>query len=790
MVDSVFYFVQLGGRMKYIIDIESNNLLQNGLNYICMPYRLKPDYVVHCLVIRHVESNAVKTLIGSEITKENLQHALRKCTELVGHNIVGFDLPVLQLYGVLEYSIGYPGQPSLLFGKPVVITDTLLWSKLLNADRFGGHSLDAWGKRLGNHKGSFSDWSKFSPEMLEYCIQDTAVNKSIYLELIKEQGSHDWSRPYSMEIKLSDLTLKQELFGFEFDMQLAKQNLIELDALMQAIALNVDKLLPKKKMPKSEYSFYIPPKIRFKKNGDVSSHMEKFLAKLNATLSDNNRKIIYEGVEYDVTTEEPLKSETEATVEDIDVVKSYLLSLGWVPSEVKERDITKKTDKTIRNQAEIIETAERYIQQTLTSVFKDLRLDLLECTEDQLRDVIMQKIQEAKPGSNVWGKPQAQKPIYLPTTPKLTVGVEKELCPNLVELGTKAEFVKDVVHYYTYRHRRNSIAGGALDEDGEPITGFISAVREDGRIPTPADTLGANTGRYRHKVVCNVPRVTSLYGSQMRALFQGGKGLWQLGFDFASLEARIMGHYVMPYTDGTLLAEAMVAEKPNDLHSLNAKKLGIDRSAAKSFGYAVLYGAQAKKLAKMLGVSESEGRRLFNEYWEAVPALKELKEKVEKVWEASGKKSILGLDGRLLNTRSKHSLLNVLFQSGGAISAKWATVRIAQIAEEAGVLGNPFLHTRQDIKMWLMIAYHDENQFAMHPSLLKVTNYPTEEKAKEARLDNTGAIGHGSKGYYVTDRTLPIDCIGKGIEQVCEELQLRVNLGFEYISGRSWKDCH
>lgn len=1011
--------------MKFIIDIEANNLLQNAIDYTVMPYRLKDDFKVHCIVVRHVDSDAVKTLHGEDLTKENLKHTLRKCTELIGHNIVAYDLPVLMLYGLLDYSIAYPGQESKVFDKPCLISDTLLWSKLLNADRFGGHSLDAWGKRLGNHKGNFNEWDKFSQEMLDYCVQDTAVNKSIYLALKTEQGDHDWSVPYSMEVKLADLTLKQELFGFSFDSDLAEKNLKDLTEKMQEIAAKVDPILPMKTMPKTESNFYVPPKIKFKKDGSISSHFQKFLDKTGAKLSEDRSKIIFEGKEFPVTTEEPIKTQVPATIEDIDVVKSYLLTLGWKPSEVKERDITKNLDKTIKTVPQVVEALERYYKQTEGSLFKQLRLDHMEIEEKDFRLHLRNLLEQTKPQIK-YGKQQAQKPIFLPTTPKLTVGVEKEICPNLVALGEKASFVQDVVHYYTYRHRKNSIAGGVLDEDGEPVTGFVSAVREDGRIPTPADTLGANTGRYRHKLVCNVPRVTSLYGENMRNLFGSGKGLYQLGFDFASLEARIMGHYVIPFKDGEALAEALVAEKPNDIHcyredteiltesgwklfgelcgvekvaqynngriefvipdgivwqkykgkmyndpttffsvtpnhrlyyesytaanrgkekgriclaekfspssdkryilggvvtnpehtelrdeeiqllaaiqadgclnkdnsgiefsfvkerkitrlkgiltalgvsyglgshfrkgraevkiripaselavklrgylekdkspknillnlsarqleifvdeivhwdgtltnkndvvldttskstvdfvqtacsligrkcivseydrktsfgdcymyrayiskkstpnnfaankklvieeyegyigcvsvqsglvltrrkgvivvsgnTLNAKKLGIDRSAAKSFSYAAIYGAQPKKLAKMLGITEEEGKRLFNEYWEAVPALKELKQSVEKEWEQTGKKHIKGLDGRLLKTRSKHSLINVLFQSGGAISAKWSTVLIAQFLEDNGILGDPFKHTKEDVKVWLMIAYH------------------------------------------------------------------------------------
>jgi DNA polymerase I-like protein with 3'-5' exonuclease and polymerase domains len=276
----------------------------------------------------------------------------------------------------------------------------------------------------------------------------------------------------------------------------------------------------------------------------------------------------------------------------------------------------------------------------------------------------------------------------------------------------------------------------------------------------------------------------------MRNLFGSGKGLWQLGYDFASLEARIMGHYVIPYTEGKELATALVAEKPNDIHSINARKLGIERSAAKSFSYAAIYGAQPKKLAKMLGITENEGKKLFNDYWDAVPALKELKERVEKVWEKSGKKHIPGLDGRLLNTRSKHSLINVLFQSGGAIAAKWSAVRLAQAMEREDILGDPFVHTLKDTKIWWLIHMHDEQQMAGASSLFDVKVFKTDDEAKAAMIPGCSALGHGSKGPYIAYKTKPIYCIEEGIASACRELDLRVDLGFEYIVGKSWGQCH
>lgn len=768
--------------MRFVLDIESSNLLQNGLDYTEMPYRLKPDYSLWCIVVRNIDTNEVHSLIESECTHSALRSLLKGATELIGHNIVAFDMPVLSLLGILDYTIGYPGTPSTLYGEPCVFTDTLLWSKLLNADRLGGHGLKAWGKRLGDHKGDYSNWSRFTDEMLDYCIQDTAVNAQVHSELLKEAGTWDFSRAYSMEIKLQDLTLKQELFGFQFNTELAHKCLVELKGLLEEIAAKVDPILPEKQLTKTALKEYSAPVLQFKKDGSLSSHMQKFIEKHNLGYNPEQREVTFNAEVLKLPLIEPLKSTVKATTEDIEVVKGYLLDMGWIPSEVKERDLVKKADKTLRNKEELVQTIKRYVQQTETSLFKELRCDLLDTSFEKLEQFLINKIDGAKP-------------IYVPTSPKLTVGVEKEICPSLVKLGKKAEFANEVVKYYTYRHRRNSIAGGTWEDEEEAETGFLSYVREDGRIPTPADILGANTGRYRHQIVCNIPRVTSLYGEKMRALFGAGKGLYQLGFDFASLEARVMGHFVIgpencKYTDGVALAEALVASKPNDIHSINARKLGIDRTAAKSFSYAAIYGAQPKKLSKMLGITEAKGKQLFNEYWEAVPALKELKTNLENYWKGTGNKYIMGLDGRRLVTRSKHSLINVLFQSGGAVVAKWSTVRIAQHMEEQGLLGNPLENTEKELKIWMMTAQHDEVQYAVHPKLMSVKNFVSDEEAQANLQEGCSAIGHGAKGPYLGYKTPVIECIDLGIKEACKELQTRTQMGFEWIPGSHWAQCH
>ena len=50
----------------------------------------------------------------------------------------------------------------------------------------------------------------------------------------------------------------------------------------------------------------------------------------------------------------------------------------------------------------------------------------------------------------------------------------------------------------------------------------------------------------------------------MRQMFGVAPGRIQFGYDYSSLEARVQGNFVFPYTNGPELAESLVAEKPND----------------------------------------------------------------------------------------------------------------------------------------------------------------------------------------------------------------------------------
>jgi hypothetical protein len=136
-------------------------------------------------------------------------------------------------------------------------------------------------------------------------------------------------------------------------------------------------------------------------------------------------------------------------------------------------------------------------------------------------------------------KHDLSKPLKVLTNPSFTKGQEKEIDPMLEQMSDVFPFAIDIVQFLTYQHRRNSILGGGFDPDEDDEDdfekGYLANIRADGRISTPADTCGCGTSRFKHRVVANIPRVTSLYGAEMRDLFGVGEGFVQIGYDFDGL---------------------------------------------------------------------------------------------------------------------------------------------------------------------------------------------------------------------------------------------------------------
>ena len=198
-------------------------------------------------------------------------------------------------------------------------------------------------------------------------------------------------------------------------------------------------------------------------------------------------------------------------------------------------------------------------------------------------------------------------------------------------------------------------------------------LEKNGRIHGRVNTNGAVTGRCTHSFpnLAQVPAVGMEYGEQCRDLFKAGDGYKLVGCDASGLELRMLAHYLAFYDRGEYAKEVI----EGDIHTRNQKAAGLaERSQAKTFIYALLYGAGDQLIGEIVGGGAREGQELKRRFYSNIPALAKLQAAIERKVTNGGK--LIGLDGRVLPVRSSHAALNMLLQSAGAVCMKVALVQL------------------------------------------------------------------------------------------------------------------
>lgn len=523
-------------------DSEATGFLNDeNVDYQASPWKVRDHFKIHCVIFKDIVTGERFPFIQGDVYKHLKEFlADSNIDEIIAHNQLGYDLPVLKAVLGVDYS----AIDETLMGKPCKITDTLVMSKTLNADRYA-HSIEYFGNLLGLEKidwrakaielglinanaPSGAEFLVYHPEMFVYMERDIDVNIKVYNYLIKEWGDWPWEDAFKLETATREIITAQEHRGFAFNRELAESNLDFLDKRMEEIKAVVEPLLPPKPMGKTKLKDYTPTAKQFLKSGKPNVHITNFITKHGGEIIEEGDEYYTElfGKRYKLPLpNEPLLTTEPATVKDTTHIKGWLVEMGWKPSQYKERDLTCDSKKKKLSQEKFEEAVTRYVEQTLSSPFCADRCEELGTSKGRLLAFL--------------SKHDMKRPLKVYTNPTLTVGMEKEIDPALLELADKFPHVKLVSEYLTYSHRRNSILGGGVDydDDEEEIEkGYLASVRQDGRIPTPADTCGAGTSRFKHRLCANIPRVTSLFGKEMRGMFGVDTSThYQMGYDFDSL---------------------------------------------------------------------------------------------------------------------------------------------------------------------------------------------------------------------------------------------------------------
>lgn len=593
---------------RLLFDTESNGLLREATK-------------VHCIGVLDVDSGEQWSYGPTEI--EQGLTDLYDADELVGHNLVGYDLPLLWK---LHRWAPRPGTKR---------TDTLIIARKLHPqvkqedfkrkdfpkDLIGRHSLKAWGLRLGEPKDEYDGgWDEFNQDMLLYMEQDVRTTNRL-LTFLKPW---EYPRlPFDLDHRVAHICMLMEYHGWRFNTEKAQTLYVELvkrrDVLERSL---VDKF------------------------GSWEEVSKVYVAK-----RDNKKRGIKAGdtvTNYKTVTFNPGSRRH---------IEKKLKELGWIPREFTESGQAK------------------------------------------LDEPILEKIDI----------PEAQQ----------------------------------IIEYLLVQKRLGQLA------DGD--NGWMRKVSPEGFIHAYTNPNGTITGRASHSNpnIAQVPATKGKkgvvpYGRECRELFTVPKGWTLVGADMAGLELRTFAHYLSFY-DGGSYGDVVLG---GDIHSHNQQAAGLPtRDMAKTFIYALLYGAGDEKIGSIINGGRSQGKRLRERFFKGLPAYHKL---LKQVQAACPRGYLKALDGGRLYIRSSHAALNTLLQGAGAILCKQWLADFYDSMTEAGYefgYGGDYV-----VVGWV----HDEVQVACKPELATTIG--------ELLVSTARNSGH--------------------------PFNFRIPLDSEYKIGTSWADTH
>jgi DNA polymerase I len=275
---------------KAVIDTETNAIdFSTGTH-------LSAITDLHLLVVKDYQTKDIW-----HYTKDNLKEAyakLQEYDELIGHNIIGFDGPVLTKFlGPLKAKL----------------TDTTILTRMAVPDKEGGHSLANWGLTLGFPKIEFSDWSGYSEDMLTYCIRDVEVCEKLYGYIMSVYSDGKSDKALELEHSIARIMAEQEARGVFFDRELADRLVSELSSKIEVLDLQVRnavslvRLIPGK-----------PVSVPYKMDGNLKLNVVNLCEKIGLNKDQINgpfSSVTFE--EYDLNSP--------------DQQKKLLLENGWQP---------------------------------------------------------------------------------------------------------------------------------------------------------------------------------------------------------------------------------------------------------------------------------------------------------------------------------------------------------------------------------------------------------------------------------------------------------------------------
>ena len=534
----------------------------------------------------------------------------------VGHNFIQFDAP--ELNRLL--------QPKLI--DPAKVIDTLLVSRVVDygieipKGARSPHSLDAWGRRLGVHKGDFHNFSEFSQEMVDYWYGDLDTTEALYNHFSKYIYDDSWKRSLRAEHNLQIELVRTRYYGFAFDTPKASGLLTSILKQMSTLEDQFQIDFPPKLTPVNTMMY------RLKKDGAEVASVINARTKYDLTQVIGEDLVCYNWINFKPGSS---KDRIEA-----------LWDAGWKPYD--------KTVTAIKFSRLSVGDPYGKNQKAMTKQFyKDKKDDLSKygwaCSEDNLETLP----DDAPEGASSLAK-------------WLTVeGRRSSLVEWINQVGTDGRIHGTInnVGAWTGRcaHNAPNTANIPSSFHGEPKTAveevkkqYDSDLRSCWTTPKGSWLVG-----------------TDADGIQLRVL---ADYMWR-HFDADQYARAIM--------DGK-------KENETDIHNVNKKALGLShatRDMAKTFIYAWLLGAGVEKTAQILKVNKDGAVKARESFIKSIDGLSDLKNRLVPYIAEQG--YFTGYDGRKVKVPSEHKTLAGMLQSAESILMKHTLLSWTTEARKLGI---------------------------------------------------------------------------------------------------------
>lgn len=324
--------------MKLILDIECNKLEQPTKIWVCVCKDIDTGRIY---IFRNLTENEEDIKTFGELT--------RSADRLIGHNILGYDLPILC---TLVPSACESIQRILQEHR---VIDTLIVSKLVDYSRPTGHSIEAYGEEFGLEKIKFNDWTKWSQEMEDYCVRDVEITLSVYNRYSRIITDPSWSKALKLEHSFQLVVNNLHSNGFSFNTSRAKGLLERVEKDLAELDSKILEAFP----PKLKLIREIHPKVtkhgtlsktdfRWVKDGDLtdynggpfcrcnwedfnpSSHKQIIDVLSIAGWSPINKTKTHIETEREINRTKYIKKDNrEVDLEDLNAKMVHLAKYGW-----------------------------------------------------------------------------------------------------------------------------------------------------------------------------------------------------------------------------------------------------------------------------------------------------------------------------------------------------------------------------------------------------------------------------------------------------------------------------